>query len=130
MIFARQRKMFSDGDRQRGKNQMAVIKAVIEDLASSDMLKNYKSVLDEISDSMVTSVSYDEISDLAQFQLADMKPWDIQTYSVNGSDSMNVTYSGGSEMLYVMVPNQDTVNQAKQYIKDMYDNKKITVTEE
>ncbi len=130
LIFARQRKMFSDGDRQRGKNQMAVIKAVIEDLASSDMLKNYKSVLDEISDSMVTSVSYDEISDLAQFQLSDMKPWDIQTYSVNGSDSMNVTYSGGSEMLYVMVPNQDTVNQAKQYIKDMYDNKKITVTEE
>lgn len=129
LIFARQRKMFSDGDRQRGKNQMAVIKAVIEDLASSDMLKNYKSVLDEISESMITSVSYDEISDLAQFQLDDMKPWDIQTYSVNGSDSMNVTYSGGSEMLYVMVPNQDTVDQAKKYIKDMYEDKKITVTE-
>lgn len=130
LIFARQRKMFSDGDRQRGKNQMAVIKAVIEDLASSDMLANYKDVLDEISDSMITSVSYDEISDLAQFQLSDMKPWDIQTYSVNGSDSMNVTYSGGSQMLYVMVPNQDTVDQAKQYIRDMYDNKKITVVEQ
>lgn len=129
LIFARQRKMFSDGDRQRGKNQMAVIKAVIEDLSSSDMLKNYKSVLDEISESMITSVSYDEISDLAQFQLNDMKPWDVQTYSVNGSDSMNVTYSGGSQMLYVMVPNQDTVKQAQQYIKDMYNDKKITVTE-
>lgn len=129
LIFARQRKMFSDGDRQRGKNQMAVIKAIIEDLASSDMLSNYKDVLDEISDSMITSISYDEISDLAQFQLSDMKPWDVQTYSVNGSDSTNVTYSGGSQMLYVMVPNQDTVDQAKQYIRDMYDNKVITVVE-
>ncbi|MDO5127176.1 MAG: LCP family protein [Eubacteriales bacterium] len=130
LIFARQRKMFSDGDRQRGKNQMAVIKAVIEDIASSDMLRNYKNVLDEISDSMVTSVSYEEISDLAQFQLDDMKPWDVQTYSVNGYDSMNVTYSGGSEKLYVMVPNEETVDQAKQYLKDIYDNKVIHVPTE
>ena len=127
LVFARERHVFTDGDRQRGRNQMAVIKAVINDLATSDMLKNYKQVLNEISSNIVTSMTYDEISELVQFQLSDMKEWDIQTYSVNGSDSMATTYSGGAEELYVMVPDESTIEQAKQYLADMYAGKTITV---
>jgi anionic cell wall polymer biosynthesis LytR-Cps2A-Psr (LCP) family protein len=44
LMFARNRKAFSDGDRQRGKNQMAVIEAMIKKMATSDMLKNYTEV--------------------------------------------------------------------------------------
>lgn len=127
LVFARERHAFTDGDRQRGRNQMAVIKAIIDDMATSDMLKNYTEVLDEISENIVTSMSYDDISELVQFQLSDMKAWDIQTYSVNGSDSMATTYSAGSQELYVMIPDEDTVEQAKQYLQDMYDGKMIYV---
>ena len=94
------------------------------------MLKNYTEVLDEISNYIVTSMTYDEISDLVMFQLSDMKGWDIQTYSVNGTDGMAETYSAGSQELYVMIPDQSTVDQAKQYLADMYAGKTITVTEE
>ncbi|MGN0152191.1 MAG: LCP family protein [Wujia sp.] len=130
LVFARTRHAFSDGDRQRGRNQMAVIEAVVNDLATSDMLKNYKQVLDEISENIVTSMSYDEISNLVMFQLDDMKPWDIQSYSVNGYDSMATTYSGGAQELYVMEPDMSTVDQAKQYLADMYAGKTIKVAVE
>jgi len=125
--FARTRYAFIDGDRQRGKNQMAVIKAVINEMATSDALFNYTDILDAISDSMITSMSYNEISELVKFQLNDMRGWDVVTYSVNGFDSSNTTYSGGSQMLYVMIPDESTVEQAKQYLEDIYDNKEVSI---
>lgn len=128
LAFARTRYAFIDGDRQRGKNQMAVIKAIINEMATSDALFNYTDILDAISDSMITSMTYDEISELVRFQLNDMEPWDVLTYSVNGSDSSNTTYSGGSQMLYVMVPDYSTVEQAKQYLADIYADKTIEIS--
>lgn len=125
LMFARNRGAFEDGDRQRGKNQMAVIEAVIKEMATSDMLKNYGEVLDGISDSMVTSMSYEEISNLVKFQLDNMESWEIVKYSVNGSDSMGPTYSLGTA--YVMEPDYATVEQAKEYIKMIYENKKIVI---
>ncbi|MBR3834045.1 MAG: LCP family protein [Lachnospiraceae bacterium] len=126
LMFARNRGAFSDGDRQRGKNQMAVIEAIIKEMATSDMLKNYTEVLDAISDSMITSMSYEEISNLVKFQLNNMEPWEVLKYSVNGYDSANVTYSLGGTV-YVMEPDYATVEQAKEYIRQMYEGKRITI---
>lgn len=128
LMFARNRKAFSDGDRQRGKNQMAVIEAMIKKMATSDMLKNYTEVLDAVSGSMITSMSYDEISNLVKFQLNNMQSWEILKYSVNGTDSFNTCYSIGSPA-YVMEPDYATVEQAKKYIDQMYEGKKITIAQ-
>ncbi len=128
LMFARNRAAFSDGDRQRGKNQMAVIEAIIKEMATSDMLKNYNEVLDAISGSMITSMSYEEISNLVKFQLNNMESWEVLKYSVNGFDSANVTYSVGGSV-YVMEPDYETVEQAKEYIDQMYEGKKITITQ-
>ncbi len=128
LMFARNRGAFSDGDRQRGKNQMAVIEAVIKKMATSDLLKNYTEVLDAVSDSMITSMSYDEISNLVKFQLNNMESWEVLKYSVNGFDSANTTYSLGGTA-YVMEPDYTTVEQAKEYIDQMYEGKKITIAQ-
>lgn len=128
LMFARNRGAFSDGDRQRGKNQMAVIEAIIKEMATSDMLKNYADVLDAISGSMITSMSYEEISNLVKFQLNNMQSWEVLKYSVNGYDSANTTYSLGGTA-YVMEPDYATVEQAKEYINQMYEGKKITISE-
>ncbi len=127
LAFARNRYAFSDGDRQRGRNQMAVIEAVIDEMATSDMLKNYDDVLDAVSSSMITSMSYDEIANLVKFQLDDMRGWEVLKYSVNGFDSANSTYSGGSQVLYVMEPDMTTVEQARTYLDQMYDGQKIVI---
>ena len=122
--FARERYSFGTGDKQRGKNQMAVIKAMVEKMTTTDMLMNYSSILDAISDSFVTSMSRDEINSLVQMQLKDMPTWDIQSYSVDGTGDSQPSYSLPSPH-YVMRPNEDTVNQAKEYLAAMHDNQVI-----
>jgi len=127
LAFARCRKTLSGGDRQRGKNQMAVIEAVINKMLSKDMLMNYKDVLNAVSDSMITDMSYDEISDLVKMQLEENKSWEIMKFSVDGYDAMDVTYSIGNMAVYVMKPNEETVEQAREYLKKMYAGEKIHI---
>lgn len=119
--FARERYSFGTGDRQRGKNQMAVIKAMINKMMSKDMLLNYTSVLNAVSASMATDMSYDEISALVKMQLDSMPSWDIQSFSVDGTGD-NLPCFSLSFPNYVMIPNEDTVNQAKAYIRDIYND--------
>lgn len=125
LAFARERHAFASGDRQRGKNQMAVINAVINKMASSDMLLNYTGVLEALSDSMVTSMSYDEITDLVKFQLSDMRGWDVVSYSVDGTGD-NLPCFSLSSANYVMIPTQETVDKAKDYLKQIYAGESIT----
>lgn len=122
--FARERYAFGSGDRQRGKNQMKVIKAVINKMLSADMLMNYTQILDAVSSSMVTSMSYNEIGDLVKMQLDGMTSWNIQTYSVDGTGDNLPSYSLSSAN-YVMVPDETTVAQAKAYLAAVYDNQII-----
>lgn len=124
--FARERYSFGTGDRQRGKNQMAVINAVIKKLTTTDTLKNYNGILAAVSESMVTNMSYDMISDLVKMQLEEMPSWDIKTYSVDGTGDNQPTYSLSSPN-YVMVPNEDTVNQAKDYLTRMHNGEIIEI---
>ncbi len=129
LAFARERYHVEGGDRGRGNHQMDVIEAVIDKVASSELLSNYTEVLDSLSDSMVTSMSYDEISDLAKFQLNDMRGWDVVKYSVDGTDASKTTFSAGSQELYVMVPDETTVEQAKKYLRQIYAGEKIVITD-
>ncbi|MBR4514351.1 MAG: LCP family protein [Lachnospiraceae bacterium] len=124
--FARSRQ-FPDGDRTRGKNQMKVIEAMIGKASSSDFLKNYKKVLNSVSDTVVTSMDYNRIADIVKMQLEESITWDVQKYSVNGFDSQGVTYSAGDQLLYVMEPDGQTVSQAKEYLRQIYNDEIVTV---
>ena len=101
--FARSRN-FTDGDRQRGRNQMQVIKATIEKLESSNMLKNYSSLMDEMGNMCQTNMKKEDVGYLVQSTIEDGN-WKVLTYSVSGSDSEKVCYSLGTPA-YVMIPNK------------------------
>lgn len=124
--FARERHSFASGDRQRGKNQMEVIKAVIDKMSSPAMLTNYTGVLGAVSSSIATNMSYDEISKFAQMQLSQAPKWNIQQYSVDGTGDSKTTYSLNMST-YVMIPDEKTVAQAKAYIRQIYDNSTVSV---
>lgn len=129
LAFSRERYSFADGDRQRGKNQQAVITGIINKMISPTIITNYTSILNAVSGSFQTSLSTSEIQSLVRMQLNDMSGWDIQTYSLNGTGASKSTYSYGSTPLYVMIPDQSTVTQAKTYIDAMENGQRITVTE-
>jgi len=113
LAFVRNRYAFADGDRQRGKNQMAVVEGVLKKATSPSVLSNYLSILDSIQSCVDTNVPYDVISDLVRQQLQDGATWSVESFSVNGSDSHSTTYSMNQD-LYVMIPDEATVQEAKE----------------
>lgn len=109
LAFARERYAFSSGDRQRGINQMAVIKAVINKLASPAILSGYSDIMAAASGSFGTNLTQDEIAELVKYQLSYGGSWTIETISADGSDSTSTVYSAQSTSLYVMIPYESSV---------------------
>ena len=119
LTFVRKRHSFADGDIQRGKNQMALIEAVINKAMSPAILTRYLSLLDSVAESFTTSLSVNEITELVKMQLEDGASWNIVSYNVSGTGSSQPTYSFGKELLYVMIPDQATVEQAKNLLEQV-----------
>ena len=104
LAFARERHAFASGDIQRGINQMKVIDAMMNKIKSPTVLMSFSKLMDAVSDCFVTSLSQEQISALVRMQLASLSDWDIQSYSAKG------------QSLYVMKPDENSVNQAKELI--------------
>lgn len=109
---------------------MAVIEAMIDKALSPQILKNYTNIWNEVSDCVVTSMEYDEIADFVKTQLSEGTKWDVQKYSVTGFDLMTTAYSTGSAQVYVMDPDMETVNQAKEYLRQIYAGEIVSVPEQ
>lgn len=124
LYFARERHAFAGGDRMRGTNQMKIINAIIAKMTSTDVLKNYSSLLDALADCMVTSMPSDELTGLIKFQLDDMRGWDVIQYSVNGAGDTRDCWSLPAPN-YVMIPDMATVELAKEYFGKIYNSEKI-----
>lgn len=125
LVFCRVRKAFADGDHQRGRNQMAVIRAVIDKLLSPELLKNYTSILDAIENSMETSVPAEVIGSLVSQQLSDSRPWNVVSYSATGESGWAVPWSLGMEAS-VIFPDQKSVDKAKDMIQAVLEGKTVT----
>lgn len=117
--FARTRKAFASGDRQRGKNQQAVIEALIRKCSSAAVITKYSSLLDSINGSFQTNMSTKEITSLAKYQLDKMPEWTVKSISLDGSDSYNYTYSYGRSKAYVMVPYESSIKEAQQALSEI-----------
>lgn len=118
LAFCRERYSFAEGDRQRGKNQMAVIRAAIQKAASPAILSEYSSILDSVQNNMETNVPYPLIAGLIREQLENGASWSITTYSVDGTGDTQVPYSMSSSV-YVMVPDTATVDHAKELLAEV-----------
>ena len=116
--FARERYSFNEGDRQRGRNQQRVIEAIIAKLSEPSNIVHYTSLLGTLQGSVQTNISKASLTTLANKQLDDMKRWQVTSIDVDGTGATSPTYSMGSMPLYVMIPNQQTVDAAKQQIAD------------
>ncbi len=128
--FARERHSFAEGDRQRGKNQMKVIEAVIHKCMSKTLLKKYDDIMDSVAESFQTNIAKQDIQALVQYQIDRSPKWKIQTYSVSGTGTSRTTYSTPNASAYVMIPDETTVAAAKKYMKNLAENQVVKVAEE
>lgn len=120
LAFARERHAYSTGDRHRGENQQQVIQLIIDKLSSSkSLLTNYDKILSALNKSFETDLSTNNITSLIQFQISDMRGWEFERANVTGTDSMNYTYSFPKQQLYVMIPDQESIDAAKVKIEEV-----------
>ena len=111
LAFARERHALVDGDNQRGKNQEALITAMIKKMVSPSMIVKAADILDEAADSVETNMSMKQIRALIKQQLSDHSDWQIYSMAADGIGGQEMCYSTGSQYLYVTIPNEDTVTE-------------------
>lgn len=120
LMYARERHAFINGDVQRVKNQQKVLTAIIKKMTSSTtLITNYSKILDSVSDNFNTNLDNKSMSKLVKKQLNDMKGWTIETQNLVGSDFYTYdTYTYPNLELYVMKPNDESISNAKNKIKE------------
>lgn len=117
LILVRERYNLPNGDNDRGKNQMKVLKEVVKKLSSGKtLLMNYSDILESLEGMFITDVSSDEIAAFVKMQLDDMESWNVLSYAVTGTGGRAETASMPGRRLYVCYPDQSTVKKAKKLI--------------
>lgn len=115
--FARERYRVSGGDTGRGKNQMKVVKAVIEKMTTgTTVISNYSAILQSLEGMFTTSMGMDDISMLVKMQLSDMASWNIQSFTVTGVGGSERTYSMPGVYAYVMYEDETVTAYASELV--------------
>lgn len=117
LAFVRERHAFAAGDNQRGRNQMALVQAMIKKVCSYEVLTNYETLLEQLTDMYRTNIPDEMIASLIINQLLDNTEWTVDVYSVTGTGGSETTYSAPKNKAYVMIPNMNDVATATSLIE-------------
>ena len=122
LAYARERYAYSEGDRQRTKNQQQVLMAIVDKVTSPAIVTNYASIMDSMSNTFSTTMSNDEITSLIKYQLNKNPKWKIEQSMVDGTGDTQMCAELGNAA-YVMVPDQSTVTKASNKINAVMEGK-------
>ena len=125
LSFARERKAFAVGDRQRIKNQQALLRAIFDKCTSKAIITKYSKLLDSMHGSFVTNMKMSRLTSLVRLQLSKNYSWNLVTNSLTGSDASKYTYSAPSQKAYVMVPEEESVLYATELINKVLAGEKL-----
>ncbi|WP_195233691.1 LCP family protein [Holdemanella biformis] len=115
LAFARDRYSYTEGDRQRTKNQQQVLMGIVKEATKPSVITNYAAIMDTIANTFSTTMSNEEITDLIKYQLNNNPTWKMEQYMVDGTgDTLMCAELGDAAS--VMVPDQSTVKMAKDKI--------------
>ena len=125
LAFSRERKSLPNGDIDRGKNQQAVIEAIIRKITSKDIIYKYTKILNSLRGTFQTNISDDDIAKMVKKELENIGGWTITSISLEGTSEYNYTYSYNGQKLYVLVPDQDSINETVDLIKSVINGNKL-----
>ena len=115
LAFARERYSYTEGDRQRTKNQQQVLMGIVKEATKPSVITNYAAIMDTMANTFSTTMSNAEITDLIKYQLNNNPTWKMEQYMVDGKgDTLMCAELGDAAS--VMVPDQSTVKMAKDKI--------------
>lgn len=122
LAYARERYSYTEGDRQRTKNQQQVLMGIIKETTKPSVITNYAAIMDTMANTFSTTMSNAEITDLIKYQLNNNPTWKMEQYMVDGTgDTLMCAELGDAAS--VMVPDQSTVKMAKDKINAVLSGK-------
>ncbi len=122
LAFCRERFSFPDGDNQRGKDQEAVLKAIIEKVMSPALIVNASALIDSMRGSFQTDMPETKIAELISQQLSEGTDWIILRQATeSGPSGMENTYSGGK--LSVTWPDEYSIKKNSARMKIILDER-------
>lgn len=113
LAFSRERMNVDGGDFQRGKNQQAVIIAMIKKAVSPAILTGANGILSSISGNVDTNMSQEQIQELIKSQLAGGGAWNIKSMAAEGTGDDQECYSSPGSILYVTQPDLNSITAIK-----------------
>ncbi len=119
LAYSRERYAYMEGDRHRGQNQQQVIEAIIKKVTKSSDINTYFSLFNTLENSFQTNLSKKLINGFINLQIKNNYNWTIESIGVTGYDDGGYTYSYPGQYLYVMQPDYDSVENAKNKIKEI-----------
>lgn len=123
LMFSRIRKVFADGDIERGKHQMEVVNSVIRKFKEEPTLDHINGLLGAVQQNFTTNLNEDDIGKaLTLFtQMGDLLN-QIESYTMQG-ELVWKTDEVSNEYLYYFFPNDGEVEQFKKRIQDIIEGK-------
>ena len=109
LAFSRERYSFEDGDNQRGRDQEKVLTAILNKAMSPAILANASALIADVSDSVQTNMTQEEMAKFIKMQLNDGASWNIESQAASGTGDTQACYSSGDQPLYVMWPDEAVV---------------------
>lgn len=120
LSYARERYAYIEGDNHRIQNQQQVLEAIItSSFKNKNIIIKYKEFLESFKNLYRTDIPDTLIKEYIKNQLDNNKPWKIEKQVVKGTGSSNITYSMPGRYLYVMIPNNKSVEKATNNINKL-----------
>jgi polyisoprenyl-teichoic acid--peptidoglycan teichoic acid transferase len=116
LAFARERKVFEEGDVQRGLNQQEVIKSVIKKLISPNTLTKIDKIVSSVAKSIDTNLDPADLQKLIALQIDKSIDWKFSSYHISGTESRKETYSVPGQKLFVVLPSSESVDLTREVI--------------
>ena len=121
--YIRERYAFPDGDNQRGRNEQQVLEAIINQMTSTSGIASAPRILSVLSDCMETNMTQAEFSKIINRQISEGAKWNIEKQAVTGRGDMQPTFSGGSQELFVMWPDEAEIKKCAARIDEVMNEK-------
>lgn len=129
LAFSRERQNVPGGDNQRGKDQQAVITAMIKKMISPSMLINANGIINSVSGNVETNMSQEQIQALVKDQLNGGGAWNIKSMAAEGTADSQYCFSYTGMPLYVTQPDQASVDAIKAAVDQVENGETLTDSE-
>ena len=125
LAFSRERKTLPGGDIDRGRNQEAVIEAIIRKATSSEIIYNYPTILKNTKNTFQTNLTDKDITSLIKKELTNLGGWNVTSNVITGEGKLDYTYSYPTQKLYVMNINNESLNKTINLINKVINGDKL-----